>query len=435
MNLISLSHFSTMLKLLLCTTRTPHQMISQANNPVQVEDSFKGNADLVNSELTQAIQQSIQPIMVMGYRKGQTFLAVGAQHGERLMLQINVHATEIPTLLRSRSVAEDSNDPSSGKNRPVNEKHVEGIKDYIIERADSNNKWILGPITANVAPNRIQYQRIWGDLYVVFIPNNTALEITDGQHRKKAITELIESEDDDRDLINEATFPVNLVLEGDFEQCQTDFCDMAQTYPIAKSLLVAYAGFGRDAIAKEVTEKVDIFRNKTQKIKSTPGSRTGHIYTINYISKLVSCAFTGNTNNKLSEINTEELVKAQAEVLSDCLNHFFATYPQTQYLATQEKLKWQEVTEFRDSNILGISVGLEILGCLLYYTYNSEKNYFVLDKVDEIAMIDWSKTGECWQETVVINNGKGGFKISAGRGSVSVALERCIEQLGWKSNK
>lgn len=414
---------------------TPRQMISQANNPVQAEDSFKGNFELVNSELTQAIQQSIQPIMVQGYRRGQTFLAVGAQHGERLMLQINVHATEIPTLLRSRSVAEDSNDPSSGKNRPVNDKHVEAIKDYIVERADSNNKWILGSITANVAPNRIQYQRIWGDLYVVFIPNNTSLEITDGQHRKKAITELIESEDDERDLINEATFPVNLVLEGDFEQCQTDFCDMAQTYPIAKSLLVAYAGFGRDAIAKEVTEAVDIFRNKTQKIKSTPGSRTGHIYTINYISKLVSCAFAGNPSNKLSEINTEELVKAKAEVLSDCLNHFFSTYPKTRHLATQEKLKWQEVAEFREGNILGISVGLEILGYLLHYAYNSEENYFVLDKVNQIAKIDWSKPGECWKETVVINNGKGGFKISAGRGSVSVALERCIEQLGWKSNK
>lgn len=398
----------------------------------QIPETLDGNSSLVTQELTESIKQSVQPIMVEGYRRGQTFLAVGSKHGHRLMLQINVHAAEIPTLLRSRSVNEKSNDPTSGKNRPVNDQHVETIKKYIIERAKSNNKWIIGTITANVDPARIKYQQIWGDFYVVFIPNNTSLEITDGQHRKKAITQLIESEDDERDLIADATFPVNLVLEGDLEQCQTDFCDMAQTYPIAKSLLVSYAGFGKDAVAKEVAEKVGMFKNKTQKIKSTPGSRTGYIYTVNYIAKLVSCAFSGTTNDKLAEFKTHDIVTQKSDLLSECLNHFFSTYHITQKLAEQEELGWQVATEFRETNILGISVGLEILGLLLHKAYDDQTDTFETEMIEQLADdIDWSKSSDLWQDTVVIDNGKGGFKISASRSSVSVALDRCIQQLGW----
>ncbi|NEP14568.1 MAG: hypothetical protein F6K14_31095 [Symploca sp. SIO2C1] len=423
-------------------------MFSETANLTQIPDSQGNEQSLVTPELTQAIQQSIQPIMVDGYRKGQTFLAIGSQHGDRLMLQINVHAAEITTLLRSRSVTEDSNSPNSGKNRPINDKHVESIKEYIVDRSQARNKWIIGTITANVDPSKIKYQNIWGDLYVVFIYNSTSLEITDGQHRKRAIQELIASEGIERDLISDATFPVNLVLEGDLQQCQTDFCDMAQTLAIPQSLLVAYSGFGKDAIARELVEQVDIFRNKTQKIKSTPGSKTGYIYTINYIAKLVSCALAGNPTNKLTEINTDKLVKEQSKKLSDCLNYFFLAYSQTAdieekdrnwqrvaqltvKIIEQDKLYWKDATKFREDCILGISVGLEILGNLLYYI-SQENDSFDKNMVKQIAEeIDWSKKGKCWKDTVIVPDGKGGTKISASRGSANTAFRNCIKQLGW----
>ncbi|ACB51496.1 hypothetical protein cce_2146 [Crocosphaera subtropica ATCC 51142] len=408
-------------------------------------DVFSGNiSDLVNSELVESIQQSIQPIMVKGYRKGQTFLAVGSQHGKRLMLQINVHASEIPTLLTSRNVPEDSNNPNSGKNRPINDNHVRKIKNYIKERIKADNKWILGTITANIdpEPTKILYQKIWGDLYVAFIFNSTSLEITDGQHRKKAIEQLLS---EDRDLMADITFPVNLVLEGDLSQCQTDFRDMAQTLSIPQSLLVAYGGYGKDAIAKEIVEQVNLFRNKTQKIKSTPGSKTGYIYTINYVAKLVSCAFTGKSTDKLSEINTDELVEARAKELSECLNYFFYHYAQiandfdkdshwrkmaklTGEIIEKEKVHWKVATDFRKNCILGISVGLETLGDLLFSTLDRESNQFDRNKVKQLAeSIDWSRQGNCWQDTLISPDGKGGIKLNTSRKSVKVAVERCLE--------
>ena len=384
--------------------------------------------------------------MVKGYRKGQTFLAIGSQHGKRLMLQINVHASEIPTLLTSRNIPENSNNPNSGKNRPINDNHVIKIKNYLKESIKADNKWILGTITANIDPDpsKILYKWIWGDLYVAFIYNSTSLEITDGQHRKKAIEQLLS---EDRDLMADFTFPVNLVLEGDLSQCQTDFRDMAQTLSIPQSLLVAYGGYGKDAIAKQIVEQVDLFRNKTQKIKSTPGSRTGYIYTINYLAKLVSCAFTGKATDKLSDINTDDLVEARAKELSECLNYFFVHYAQTANdlnkdshgrkiakltgeILEKEKLPWKVATDFRENCILGISVGLETLGDLLFNTLDQETHEFDRNKVKQLAeSIDWSRQGKCWQDTIMVPDGKGGVKLSTSRKSVKVAVERCLEVL------
>ena len=224
---------------------------------------------------------------------------------------------------------------------------------------------------------------------------------------------------------------------------------MAQTLSIAQSLLVAYGRYGKDAIAKEVVEQVSMFRDKTQKIKSTPGSRTGYIYTINYVAKMVSCAFAGNSSNKLSEINTKELVKSRAKELSDCLNYFFMIYSQTANdfnkdinsrkiakltgdILEKEKLHWKRATEFRETSILGISVGLQTLGNLLYHTLDHETNQFDRNKIKQLAeTIDWSKHGECWKNTLISPNGKEGIKLNASRKSVTAAKKRCLEKLGW----
>ena len=416
----------------------------------QKTELWQGNSSLVPPELAQIIQQSIQPIMLEKYREGRTFLAIGAQHGDRLMFQINVQATELPALLRSKSVKKEGNNPNHGKNRPINTQHIINIKNYLKERSLTENKWILGPITANVDPLIIKYQKIWQELYIIFIPNNTFLDVTDGQHRKRAIEELLAFGDDEGQLIAKATFPVNLVLEGDIRQCQIDFRDMAQTLPIPDALLVAYGGYGKDAIAKKVVEQVNIFRGKTQKLKASPGSKTGYIYTINYIAKLVGCAFAGSPDDDLSTINTDELVQKRAKELSDCLNYFFLTYAQTSedpqkndnwrkvakitdQILEQEKLHWELATVFRDNCILGLSVGLEILGYLLHFTLDLKTDSFDRYKIEQIAKeIDWSRNGVSWQNTIVFSEGKGRGKISSSRSSITETLnQQCLKQLGW----
>jgi len=51
-------------------------------------------------------------------------------------------------------------------------------------------------------------------------------------------------------------------------------------------------------------------------------------------------------------------------------------------------------------------VGLEILGRLLYYTYDKDPEGFAFDeeKISAITRLDWSRQGKLWQNNVVSPN-------------------------------
>ncbi|NCO74916.1 MAG: DGQHR domain-containing protein [Cyanobacteria bacterium] len=405
----------------------------QPTIPMLESQSMESNLDcnssqpmLVQESLIRSIKEAIQPIMVEQYRTGQVFLAIGSKHGQRQILTINAFGRELSQLLRGRNTPSDSNNPIAYKNRPIDQKHVDKIKEYIRTRSKANRKWILGAITANIDPYKIKYQELWRDLYILLIPNDISLDITDGQHRRKAILEMIDADNADRDIVADQTFPINLVLEGDFEQCQIDFHDMAQTLAIPQTLLVSYSGKGRDLIAKRLIEKVDMFRNKTNLVQKTPGSKSKYVYAANYIAKLTSCAFKGNSNDQLQEYTDEEKINNVADNLANCLNHFFTVNNYTAKFASKEELDTQEASKFRDSYLLGVSVGLEILGKLLNKTL-IENDSFDLEKVSHIAInLDWLRKAEIWSNSVVRED-----KINTGQAHVKDAVNHALSKLGW----
>ncbi|HEY9609401.1 DNA sulfur modification protein DndB [Allocoleopsis sp.] len=407
-------------------------------SPLEVDGSLASNGVQSNSvqpEAEVSATDFFSRYHLDSMRQGKhCYPALKFEQGGRTMLQINVPAGDLPTLLKPKPTDPNKNDPHAGKNRPIDSKHAEEIKDYVVTRAEAGKKWILGTLTANIDPRKIEYQEIPGlwNMYLVRIPRGISLDITDGQHRTRAIQELIMSEGDKRDLISEVKFPITLVLEADDRQSQMDFRDMAQTRPIQKSLLVSFGANGRDGIAQEVVEQVSMFRRKTELIKSTPGSGSRNIYTINYIAQVVSLAF----ENELKAQLLDHDVTTSAEVLSNCLNLFFSECPETKDVSEKEQLDSQEAGAFRESCLLGTSVGLEILGRLLHHAYDQDNNSFDEEEVLTIAGLDWSRESMLWRGNVVREdtNPKDSskpFKISASATNVSGAIRNAKEELGW----
>ena len=346
------------------------------------------------------------------------------------MLQINVPAIELPSLLKAKPA--DANDPNSGKNRPLKKEHAQEIKEYVLHRTKANKPWILGTLTANVPEEKIEIVPIWGSICLVKIPRGVFLEITDGQHRTRAIQELIMSEGDDRDLISGDYFPITLVLEADKRQCQTDFRDMAQTEPLPKALLVSFGGLGRDGITQVLVEEVPMFKGKTQKIQASPGSGSRFIYTSNYIAKAVSCAFANSPNAELLEHDVEE----SAAALQQCFNQFFSECRDTKDIFAKKELTPDEATFFKDNCLLGVSVGLEILGRLLYCAYDKNSNAFDAGKVSQLAQLDWVRESSLWKDNVVRADPKSKdsakpYKINASASAVATAVKVVKDKLGW----
>ncbi|HAA30036.1 MAG TPA: hypothetical protein DCE56_23055 [Cyanobacteria bacterium UBA8553] len=353
------------------------------------------------------------------------------QQGNRNMVQINVPAHDLPTLLQAKPSVE--NDPDSGKNRPEVEGHAEEIKEYILKRATSGKPWILGTLTANVPPNKIKIIEIGRGICIVVIPRGVKLDITDGQHRKRAIHELIESPESE--LIADNDFPITLVLEGNFNQCQTDFRDMAQARQLDKSLLLSFGEFeGRVGITKNLLERVPMFSGKTEKIKANPDTKKKLIYTINYIAKAVSCALADDPNDDLQDYDVE----TSSEALINCLNLFFSECSQTRHISktSRDDLKTEEVAAFKEESILGRSVGLEVLGHLLYCAYDNDNDDFDTEKVLQLAQLDWSRESHLWQGNVVIidpkpKNSAKPYKMSANVNSIRIAVSVAKTHLGW----
>ncbi|MCT7963809.1 DNA sulfur modification protein DndB [Laspinema sp. D1] len=353
------------------------------------------------------------------------------RQGKRQMVQINVPADDLPTLLQAKPSSD--NDPDSGKNRPEVKGHAEEIKEYILKRATKGIPWILGTLTANVDPSKIDIIELGRGICLVVIPRGVKLDITDGQHRKSAIQDLIMGEFGE--VIGDNDFPITLVLEADFNQCQTDFRDMAQTKQLDKSLLLSFGEFeGRVGITKRVVDEVFMFRGKTEKIKNSPALKKKLIYTNNYIIRAVSCAFTNDPNNELREYD----VNQASDSLVTTLNQFFSECSHTRHIyeTEAENLTIEQVAEFRENCVLGISVGLDILGRLLYYTYNQHTMSFESSQVSQIALLNWSRNSHLWKDNVVLidpkpKNPAKPYKISYVSSAVRIAVNRAKTHLGW----
>jgi DNA sulfur modification protein DndB len=383
-----------------------------------------------SSDLTQQLNQVLEYYFSEHYRE-KCYIGLVFQQGKRKMVQINVPAHDLPTLLQAKPST--GNDPDSGKNRPEVQGHTEEVKEYILKRIKQDKPWILGTLTANVDPERVKLIDLARGLCLVVIGRGVKLDITDGQHRKRAIHELITSSEGE--LIGDNDFPITLVLEGDFRQCQIDFKDMAQTKSLDKSLLLSFGEFeGRVGITKNLIHQVSMFADKTEAIKDHPSLKKKLVYTFNYIAKLVSLTFDNDINSDLADINVEE----SSDALIKCLNQFFSECSQTRLLAENgtDKLTVDQLTQFQVSCILGRSVGLEILGYLLYNIYDENDNSFDIGKISLLAELDWSTGSDLWNGNIVKvdpnpKKPANPYRISASMNMVKLAVWNVKNKLRW----
>ena len=99
------------------------------------------------------LDEVLEPLFAQHHRQ-KCYPGLIFQQGKRKMVQINVPADDLPTLLQAKPSTD--NNPDSGKNRPEVKGHAEEIKEYILKRTKKGKAWILGTLTANVAPEKIE---------------------------------------------------------------------------------------------------------------------------------------------------------------------------------------------------------------------------------------------------------------------------------------
>jgi len=130
---------------------------------------------------------------------------------------------------------------------------------------------------------------------------------------------------------------------------------------------------------------------------------------MSFLSRFVSCVFADNTQHDLRGYNVDKL----SESLIDCLNRFFPECKDTRVISETriDNLTVHQVAAFQESCLLGMSVGIEVLGRLLYNTYDKDNNYFDEQKVSELAQIDWSRRNTLWENNIIRKTGNSDYEI------------------------
>ena len=179
-----------------------------------------------------------------------------------------------------------------------------------------------------------------------------------------------------------------------------------------------------------------MFYGKTEKIKASPSTKNKLIYTTNYIARFVSCVFAGDPSDDLQDYDVEET----SEALYSCLNQFFSECNSTQYIANtkNEQITIDNVVAFKEDCLLGVSVGLEVLGRLLYDTYSQNSNYFNQERIFQLAQVNWSRDNSLWKDNLIRidpnpKNPNKPYKLTTTPNAVTDAVKRVKEKLEWVS--
>lgn len=205
-------------------------------------------------------------------------------------------------------------------NRRLTPSHAKKIKDYLAEKPD----WLLGSLLLGIAPQAVEFHPYqdrdgkadgrFGELRILSKHKNT-MKIFDGQHRRRAIEDLLSETDGDerradlREKLLQSSLPIVLYAEQDVKALRRMFVDASQTKAIEKNAVTQFDD--RDAFniaAMNVAANSDLFAGRVE-MKRTTVSRTSRcLIAINQLAATLKTLDVGYKGRVSKARNDEHML-------------------------------------------------------------------------------------------------------------------------------
>lgn len=219
-------------------------------------------------------------------------------------------------------------------NRRLTPSHARNIENYLNERDD----WLLGSLLLGISPDAIRFlpyqdesgrdSANFGELQILANRAST-MRIFDGQHRRRAISELLKSlaEDEDRAekkaAMLEASLPVVLYVEENLPALRQMFADAAKTKPIEANTVVRFDrhdAFNLTALA--MAEDSKLFMGRVEMERTTVSRNSKHLIAINQLAaalKTLDVGYNGRVRKERNDTHLKNLnmLKARCEEWAD----------------------------------------------------------------------------------------------------------------------
>jgi DGQHR domain-containing protein len=167
--------------------------------------------------------------------------------------------------------------------------HCQAITEYLV----TQDNYVLPPLSLCVEKMircHILQSSSAVKMGVAVLPTSILYNITDGQHRCRAIQYALTSKVN----LGDDGIGVTIVVEHDLSNVHQNFYDCAQNKSIPQSLLTVYNG--RDHLARlvrDICKEVPIFTGRIEQVSKTVGRSAINIFTLNQLRTGVAELLTG----------------------------------------------------------------------------------------------------------------------------------------------
>jgi DNA sulfur modification protein DndB len=279
--------------------------------------------------------------------------------------------------------------PELKAQRALNKSRLPGIVRYILENPKS---YIFSSLTASI-DGQVTFiptgeDPIGRKLGMLTVPMNAKILINDGQHRRVAIERALH----ENPALRYETISIVFFVDSRLERSQQMFADLNR-YAVrpTKSLGILYDY--RDPLAKlahEVSKDVPVFRDMTEKAKSTISNRSRKLFTLSSIYQATKRLL----NKKEGESVSEEEKRLAIAFWSEVAKHIPVWQDAQERKVAPAELRSDYI------HAHGIALqALAIAGSALIATHpkNWQKRLAVL------RQLDWSRNNaELWEGRAMV---------------------------------
>lgn len=322
------------------------------------------------------------------------------------------------------------------RNRFLDSKHKNGIKEYIKEEA----KFTIPPITLvssgilNFKPYTFNghapsLEEAGSRAGVIALPINYKFECLDGNHRCVAIKELAEER---IDRIENSSILLNIVVENDIKKIRQDFVDVNKNAkPTTASINTLFDT--RDKTSELVVSTVDnneFLSNCTELLATTISKNSKSLYTINNIrnAMIELCDMNSQSSPKAATKKLSEKLKSESnykDIITRKTELFFKYLEQNKEIVEyrQNVDSLTDIQRIRTKSLLTSGSGIVIAARVANHIFNKYNHETIEKELEKLFSINWQRSNDLFQGIIILY----GNKILKSRHSINETAELLIE--------
>ena len=216
-------------------------------------------------------------------------------------------------------------------NRRLTPSHAKKIQEYLREE----ETWLLGSILLGISPKAVEFQPYrdehgsininFGELRILASQRNT-MRIFDGQHRRRAIGDLIQELADEggvparhRESLLQSSVSVSLYEEENLSSLRQMFSDAAKTKKIEANVVTIFDGrYAFNLAARYLAEKSLLFGGRVEMEGTRARASSSSLLAINQLAANLKALYFG-INGRLSRARNDEYMQDLDAVYHRCL--------------------------------------------------------------------------------------------------------------------